>query len=118
MTFGRPEPQSSMGPRLVVVSDIGSKDALEVSSAENEGPVQTLGSDGSHPPGRLSRDPQAVGPMASTPRVLILSRGANLASDQIANLTKETVLPLLREIRTLTPERTSSVSDAPGLTDT
>jgi len=39
-----------MRPRLVVVPHVGSKDALQVSSAEDEGPVQALGPDGVHPP--------------------------------------------------------------------
>jgi hypothetical protein len=46
---GRLQPEPAMGPRPVVVSDVGPRDALEVSSAEDEGPVQALGPEGPYP---------------------------------------------------------------------
>jgi len=39
-----------MRPLSVVVSRIGSKDALQVAATEHEHPVQALGPDRSHPP--------------------------------------------------------------------
>jgi hypothetical protein len=45
----RPKIKAAMGPGFVVMSDVGAKDAFQVSSAEDERPVQALGSDGAHP---------------------------------------------------------------------
>jgi hypothetical protein len=69
---GRLKPESAMRPRLVVVPDVSPKDAVEVSSAEDEGPVQALGSDRPHPsfaggvgvrgPDRGEDDAHALGP--------------------------------------------------------
>jgi hypothetical protein len=41
--------EPAMEPSLVVVLDVGPKDAFQVSSAEDQGPVQALGPDGAHP---------------------------------------------------------------------
>jgi hypothetical protein len=47
---GRPKTKPAMGPRLVVVLDVGAKDTFQVSSAEDECPVQAFGPEGAHPP--------------------------------------------------------------------
>jgi len=46
----RPKVQPAMRPRLVVVPNVGAKDALKVSSADDERPIQAFGTDGAHPP--------------------------------------------------------------------
>jgi len=45
-----PKVQPAMRPRLVVVPNVGAKDALKVSSADDERPIQAFGTDGAHPP--------------------------------------------------------------------
>ena len=68
----RPKVKPAMGSGLVVVRDVGPKDAFKVSSAEDEGPVQALGSEGAHPsfaervgvrgPDGSEQDSHALGP--------------------------------------------------------
>jgi hypothetical protein len=51
----RPKVKPAMGSGLVVVRDVGLKDAFKVSSAEDEGPVQAFGPDGAPPTVRRTR---------------------------------------------------------------
>src|SRR6266508_7025656 len=50
VTDRRPKVKPPMRPSLVVMRDVGPKDPLQVSSLEDQGAVQALGSDRAHPP--------------------------------------------------------------------
>jgi hypothetical protein len=46
VTDRRPKVKPAMRPRLVVMPNVGPKDALKVSSADDERPIQAFGTDG------------------------------------------------------------------------
>ena len=48
--FGRGERERAMRPLRVVVGGIGAEHVLEVAAAEDQQPVEALGTDGAHEP--------------------------------------------------------------------
>ena len=51
--FGQDERECAMRPLRVVVGHVAAKHVLEVASAEDQQPVETLGADGTHEPLRV-----------------------------------------------------------------
>jgi hypothetical protein len=51
--FGRDERERAMRPLRLVVGHVAAKHVLEVASAEDQQPVETLGADGTHEPLRV-----------------------------------------------------------------